>query len=65
MVQTLNGQTQQGVADQLGIEDIGIQNGRVARRARHLKLQPQIFRQLGQVLLGLFRLLLLRGLVAA
>ena len=65
MVQTLNGQTQQGVADQLGIEDIGIQNGRVARRSRHLKLQSKIFRKLRQVLQSLFRLLLLRGLVAA
>jgi hypothetical protein len=65
MVQALNGQTQQGVADQLGIEDIGVQNGRVARRARHLKLQSKIFRKLGQVLQGLFRLLLLGGLVAA
>ena len=32
--------------------------------ACHLQLQPQFFRQLGQVLQGLFRLLL-RGLVAA
>jgi len=65
VVQALNGQTQQGVADQLGIEDIGIQHGRVARRPRQLKLQSKIFRKLRQVLQGLFRLLLLRGLVAA
>ncbi len=43
VVKALNGQTQKGVTDQLGIQDIGIQNCRVTRRARHLKLQPQFF----------------------
>lgn len=59
------GAIQVRVADQLRVQNVGIQNGRVARRACHLKLQPQLFRQLGKVLQGLFRLLLLRGLVAA
>ena len=52
------------VTDQLRVEDVCIQNVGKPRRARHLKLEPQCFRQLGQVLQGLFRLLLLRGLAA-